>query len=153
MSAPSLNYQLAYASGNAIHPFTLHDANGAVVTPARIADVASGGYAAADLATFSGSGSDPISGSPITLTTPGHYRLTTIGTFTDTGKNVDVVINGVNKLNLSNVNTPTATMAITQAEIDAGGVLAFQQNMSGFAATVTVESFSAGDGWDRKNIL
>ena len=76
MSAPSLNYQLAYASGNAVNAFTLHDANGAVVTPASIANVASGGYTAVGVATFSGSDS-AASGSPITLTAPGNYRLST----------------------------------------------------------------------------
>lgn len=153
MSAPSLNYQLTYASGNAVNAFTLHDANGALITPASIASVGGGGYAAVGTVTFDGAASVPISGSPITLTTPGHYRLITTGTLTDSGANVDVTINGVNKLNLSNINTPTATITITQAEIDAGGVLAFQQNMSWFAATLTVESFSEGDGWDRKNIV
>ncbi len=152
MSASSQNYQLAYPSGNAVNAFTLHNAAGAVITPTSIADVDSGGFVAVGTATFSGSSSDPISGSPITLTAPGNYRLSATGIFTDTGKNVDVTINGVNKLNLSNTNTPTATITLTQSEIDAGGVLAFRQNMMSFPATITVESFSAGDGWDRKNI-
>jgi nucleoid DNA-binding protein len=151
MSAPSLNYQLAYASGNAINAFTLHDANGAVITPASIANVASGGYTAIGTATFSGS-SSAASGSPITLTAPGNYRLSTTGTFTDTGRNVDITVNGFQRLTLDNTNTPTATLAITQADINAGGVVNLRQNMSTFPATVTIEQFSEGDGWDRKNI-
>ena len=144
MSAPSLNYQLAYASGNAVNAFTLHDASGAVITLASIADVDSSGFVAVGIATFSGS--------PITLTAPGNYRLSTTGTFTDTGRNVDITVNGFQRLTLDNTNTPTATIAITQADINAGGVLNLRQNMSMFPATVTIEQFSEGDGWDRKNI-
>lgn len=151
MSATSLNYQLAYPSGNAVNSFTLYNAAGAAITPASVANVDSSGYTAIGNVTFSGS-NGTASGSPITLTAPGSYRLSTTGPFNGSGANVDVVINGLNKLSLDDTNTPTATLSVTQAEIDAGGVLSFQQNMSWFAATIAVESFSAGDGWDRKDI-